>query len=145
MGRCFAARASVFSVLLLLAGPVSGNDDRLGDSLDQDRALKARRNGEIIPLGSVMKAARSRGKVLDVQIRGGRYVLKILDKNGRIRYIDGDSLDGSGGRDRERLGGDGDRDRHGGDSSGSREEREDSSGRGGGDEGSGSRGRDGRR
>lgn len=139
MGRCFAARASVFSALLILAGePASGNDDRLGDSLDQDRALKARRNGEIVPLGPVMKAARTRGKVLDVQIKGGRYVLKILDENGRIKYIDGDALDGSRGRDRER-------DRHGSDSSGSREEREDSSGRGGGDEGSGSRGRDGRR
>lgn len=138
MGRCLAAQAFVLTALLTLAEPASANDDRLGDSLDQDRALKARRNGEIVPLGSVMKAARSKGKVLDVQIKGRRYVLKILDENGRIKYIDGDTLDGSRGRDRER-------DRQGSDGSDSREEREDTSGRSGGDESSGSRGRDGRR
>ena len=41
----------------------------------------------------MMSAARAQGKVLDVQLKGGKYRSKILDENvPHCRYVDGDAL-----------------------------------------------------
>jgi uncharacterized membrane protein YgcG len=94
--------------------------DRLGEGGDQDRALKARSRGDAPALDSVIGQARTKGRVLDVELSGGKYKAKVLDDEGRVRNVDVDSHGGSGSA------------LHGSGSSG---------GRGSGDEGSGGRGR----
>jgi hypothetical protein len=95
-----AARCRAFLVCLAVllgywASKPAFAEDRFGDSPDQDRAYSARRQGVTVPLGSMMGAARAKGKVLDVQLKGGKYRFKILDENGRVRYVDGDALLGT--------------------------------------------------
>jgi hypothetical protein len=86
------------STTILAAGSQAiSTGDRFGYSLDQDRAYSARRQGDIVPLDLMMSAARAQGKVLDVQLKGGKYRFKILDEKGRVRYVDDDALSGSKG------------------------------------------------
>lgn len=80
---------------LVLSAGAARADDRLGESRDQDRALRARSHGDVQPLESVIGSARSKGKVLDVQISGGKYKMKVLDPDGHVRSVD---VDGSGSR-----------------------------------------------
>ena len=63
------------------------------DEDDHDRAYAERRRGDVRPLSGVLAGIRARygGKILDVKLRrlGSRriYVVRILDKRGRVRDI----------------------------------------------------------
>ena len=95
LGRRDAWLILYSATILAVGSQATSAGDRFGDSLDQDRAYSARRQGDVVPLNSMMSAARAQGKVLDVQLKGGKYRFKSLDENGRIRYVDGDALSAS--------------------------------------------------
>ena len=63
------------------------------DEDDHERAYAERRRGDVRPLSGVLAGIRARygGKILDVKLRrlGSRriYVVRILDKRGRVRDI----------------------------------------------------------
>jgi hypothetical protein len=101
-------------------------DDRFGESRDQDQAYRARTKGEAPALNSVIGSGRRKGRVLDAQLQDGKYKLKILDEQGRVRSIE---VEPSGGYEG-----------HGGGNSGSDRGSGSGSGRDGG-ESSGGRGR----
>jgi hypothetical protein len=61
--------------------------DRLGESLDHDKALRARNQGTVRSLDSVMSGARRHGKVLDVELKGSKYKFKVLGSDGRVVTI----------------------------------------------------------
>ena len=63
-------------------------DDRFGESRDQDQAYRARAKGEAPALNSVIGSGRRKGRVLDAQLNDGKYKLKILDEQGRVRSIE---------------------------------------------------------
>jgi hypothetical protein len=63
-------------------------DDRFGESRDQDQAYRARTTGEAPALNSVIGSGRRKGRVLDAQLQDGKYKLKILDEQGRVRSIE---------------------------------------------------------
>jgi hypothetical protein len=71
-------------------------EDRFGDSPDQDRAFNARRSGAVVALDKVIAGARLKGKVIDAQLRGGRYVIKLLDDSGRVRSVELDAASAGG-------------------------------------------------
>lgn len=90
MGLAFAAFA--------WAGSAAA-EDRLGSSRDQDAAYNARSQGRVRALDSVIGTGRSTGKVLDAELDGSRYRVKVLDNDGRVRRVDVDaSSSGSGTR-----------------------------------------------
>src|SRR5258705_5151872 len=97
MYRCATWPVCCSITIVALGSQCALADDRLGDSLDQDRAYSARRGGQVPPLDTIMRKARSKGKVLDVQLKDGRYVLKILDADGRIGFFDSAALGSSKG------------------------------------------------
>jgi len=101
-------------------------EDRFGESRDQDQAYRARAKGEAPALNSVIGSGRRKGRVLDAQLNDGKYKLKILDEQGRVRSIE---VEPSGGYEG-----------HGGGNSGSDRGSGSGSGRDGG-ESSGGRGR----
>ena len=98
-------RWALYSMALLTAGAAllppqsaAAFDDRFGESPDQDRAFNARRSGNVATLDSVISRARLKGKLLDAQLKGGRYVIKLLGENGRITTVELDASVSSGGR-----------------------------------------------
>jgi hypothetical protein len=107
-------------------------EDRFGESRDQDQAYRARTKGEAPALNSVIGSGRRKGRVLDAQLNDGKYKLKILDEQGRVRSIE---MEPSGGYEGH-GGGSGNSGSDRGSGSGSS-----GSGRDGGGEGSGGRGR----
>ena len=104
-------------------------DDRFGESRDQDQAYRARTKGEAPALNSVIGSGRRKGRVLDAQLNDGKYKLKILDEQGRVRSIEVEP----GGSEGHGGGNSGSNSGSGSGSSGS--------GRDGGGESSGGRGR----
>lgn len=82
----------------------------MGDSRDQDGAIKARERGDVRPLETVIGEGRSAGTVLDATIQGKKYKLKVLDSEGRVRNVeveagsDGRGRSGSDGRGRDSVG-----------------------------------------
>ena len=72
-----------------------------GRSSGQDRARRALREGQVLPLGDIMGIVGRRfpGKVLDADlVRDGRnlvYYLKVLDRQGRVTEV---AVDGQSGR-----------------------------------------------
>jgi uncharacterized membrane protein YkoI len=72
-----------------------------GRSSGQDRARRALREGQVLPLGDILGMVRRRfpGKVLDVNLvrerRGFVYYLKVLDRRGRVSDV---AVDGRSGR-----------------------------------------------
>ena len=45
-------------------------------------------SGNCEPLDKTVAAAQLRGKILDAHLRGNRYLIKILDENGRVKIIE---------------------------------------------------------
>jgi hypothetical protein len=72
-------------------------EDRFGESRDQDQAYRARTKGEAPALNSVIGSGRRKGRVLDAQLQDGKYKLKILDEQGRVRSIEVEPSGGSEG------------------------------------------------
>lgn len=98
-------------------------DDRFGESRDQDQAYRARAKGEAPALNSVIGSGRRKGRVLDAQLNDGKYKLKILDEQGRVRSIEVEpgGSEGHGGGDNSGSGsGSSGSGRDGGESSGGR-------------------------
>lgn len=93
-GRCAPAAALV--ALLLVPSAPGHAEDRLGTSRDQDAAYKARSQGNVRSLDSVVGGGRSGGKVLDAELNGSHYRVKVLDNDGRVRRVDVDASSGSG-------------------------------------------------
>ncbi len=147
--RMIAAAPAAAATALMLYPLGAAGEDRFGESRDQDQAYRARHRGEVRSLDSVIGHARSKGKVLDVQLKDKRYKFKILFPDGRVRILEMDagwgdhSGPGGGGGDHSGSGGGEDSGSSGsgsgGDSSGS------GSGGSGSHEGSGGGGRGGRR
>ena len=48
-------------------------------------------SGNCEPLDKTVAAAQLRGKILDAHLRGNRYLIKILDENGRVKVIELDA------------------------------------------------------
>ena len=71
-------------------------EDRFGESRDQDQAYRARTKGEAPALNSVIGSGRRKGRVLDAQLQDGKYKLKILDEQGRVRSIEVEPSEGHG-------------------------------------------------
>lgn len=83
--RRYSFFAFVISGTLFCASSGIADDaDRFGESLDHDKAFRARSKGVVRSLDSVISGMRQRGKVLDVELKGSKYKLKILDRNGRV-------------------------------------------------------------
>lgn len=76
--------AFVMTGTLVYAGTGNADEDRFGESLDHDNALRARNKGVVRSLDSVISGIRQRGKVLDVELKGSKYKLKILERDGRV-------------------------------------------------------------
>jgi hypothetical protein len=86
-----ALRGAIFALALGCLLPGAMADDRLGDTRDQNAAYRARSQGAVKSLDSVIGAARAKGKVIDAQLRGSSYKLKVLDGDGRVRSVDVDA------------------------------------------------------
>ena len=75
-------------------------EGRTGRSSGQDRARRALRDGQVLPLGDIMGIVGRRypGKVLDADlVRDGRrlvYHLRVLDRQGRVTEVAVDGLSG---------------------------------------------------
>jgi hypothetical protein len=55
---------------------------------------------EVSTLDKIIAAAHVRGKILDVRLRGKRYLVKYLDENGQVKVIEIDATSaGRMGRD----------------------------------------------
>jgi hypothetical protein len=96
----YSAIALLAAGAFLLPARPAVAEDRFGDSPDQDRAFNARRSGAVAALDKVIAGARLKGKVIDAQLKGGRYVIKLLDDSGRVRSVELDAGSAAG------LGGD---------------------------------------
>ena len=119
LGTIRCACVLLASGLVVLGSQEAYADDRLGETGNQAQALRERSQGSVKSLDSVIDSARSKGKVLDVELKGAKYRVKVLDAEGRVRNVD---VDASGSR-----GGSSD---NGSSSSGGRGSDESSSGRG---------------
>src|SRR5215475_12331322 len=94
---CALGLLVIGAALLPLKAAVA--EDRFGDSLDQDRAFNARRRGDVAPLDTVIAVAHLRGKVLNAQLRGSKYIIKV-DDNGHIKTVELDATLGLPGPSR---------------------------------------------
>ncbi len=93
---CRPARALLLAlglaVVMLSVPPVSAQD--------HDRARDAVSSGQAQPLDAILPKVRARypGRLLDAKLtrNGGkyRYVIKILDKNGKVRRVTVDARSG---------------------------------------------------
>ena len=103
-----AATALLTACTVVLTARSAVADDRFGESLEHDRAYNAHNRGDVASLDKILVAARLKGKVLDVQLKGVKYIIKLLDDNGRIKIveIDASMVSGNGGGT-SRGGGDG--------------------------------------
>lgn len=84
--------ALVVAVVALPAPPASAQD--------HDKAREAVSSGQAQPLDAILPKVRARypGRLLDAKLTGSRgkyrYVIKILDKNGKVRRVTVDARSG---------------------------------------------------
>jgi uncharacterized membrane protein YkoI len=83
--------------IAIIAAPDAYAEDRLGEFGNQAQALRGRSQGSVKSLDSVIDSARSKGKVLDVELKGAKYRMKVLDTDGRVRNVDVDASGSRGG------------------------------------------------
>jgi hypothetical protein len=77
----------ITGVAALLPLQRAAAEDRFGDSPDQDRA---RSRGTAATLDKLLEAAHVHGKVLAAQLQGKKYLVKLLDDNGRVKTVEFD-------------------------------------------------------
>ena len=95
--RSTLALVTAMAAGLLAAASPGHAEDRLGTSRDQDAAYKARSQGNVRSLDSVIGSSRSNGKVLDAELNGSHYRVKVIDNDGRVRRVDVDASSGGSG------------------------------------------------
>ena len=96
-GSLCAAKLLTACAVFLSIQPAAAVDNVFGEKLDQDRAYNARSRGDVAALDKVIAAAHFNGRILDVRLRLGKYVFKLLDDNGRITTVDVDAFVSPGG------------------------------------------------